>query len=152
MTAADLAAEAAHHWSGSIVRLIKNRENVVFEMRLPHGRAALRLHREGYQNTAAIESELWWCTALASSGVAVPAALPTHNGAVLARLSTGRAASAIAWVQGEALGHSGDASDENLISRLCSDAKHLLVVVDLRLWPHRLVRIVRQLDRRPPVG
>ena len=107
MTVADLAAEAAHHWSGSIVRLIKNRENAVFEMLLPHGRAALRLHRVGYQNTAAIESELWWCTALAASGVAVPAALPTHNGALLARLSTGRAASAIAWVQGEALGQSG---------------------------------------------
>ena len=33
---------------------------------LPRGRAALRLHRQGYQDAAAIRSELWWCAALAA--------------------------------------------------------------------------------------
>lgn len=102
-----LAKEAAQHWGGSPVRLIRNRENAVFEMILPHGRAALRLHRTGYQNSAAIRSELWWCAALAKAGVAVPAALPATHGALLITLSTGRHASAIAWVEGEALGESG---------------------------------------------
>lgn len=107
MTLAALAAEAAAHWGGQIVRLIRNRENAVFEMALPAGRAALRLHRQGYQDDAAIRSELWWCAALAAQGVAVPAALPAQNRAMLVRLSTGRNASAIAWVEGDALGEAG---------------------------------------------
>lgn len=102
-----LAAEAAAHWGGQVVRLIRNRENAVFEMALPTGRAALRLHRQGYQDDAAIRSELWWCAALAAQGVAVPAALATADGALLVRLSNGRNASAIAWVEGEPLGEAG---------------------------------------------
>lgn len=107
MTLEDLAAEAAAHWGGRTVRLLRNRENAVFEMALPAGRAALRLHRQGYQDDAAIRSELWWCAALAAEGVAVPAALPSHDGALLVKLSTGRNASAISWVEGEALGEAG---------------------------------------------
>ncbi len=58
MTLQDLAVEAAAHWQGRPTRLILNRENAVFEMAIPGGRAALRLHRMGYQNDAAIASEL----------------------------------------------------------------------------------------------
>ena len=89
-----LAQEAADHWGGSVLRLIRNRENAVFEIRLP-GRqpAALRLHRPGYQPDAAIRSELWWCATLAAKGVNVPAALPAKDGTLLVTLSTGRAAS-----------------------------------------------------------
>lgn len=103
-----LAQEAAAHWGGTPLRLIRNRENAVFEMRLPSGRrAALRLHRQGYQPEAAIRSELWWCAALAERGVAVPAALPDREGRLLVALSTGRAASAIDWLEGEPLGEAG---------------------------------------------
>lgn len=102
-----LALEAAAHWGGTLTRLLRNRENVVFEMALPQGRAALRLHRTGYQSPAAIRSELWWCDALARTGVPVPAALPTRDGAPFVTLSTGRIASAIAWIEGEALGEAG---------------------------------------------
>jgi Ser/Thr protein kinase RdoA (MazF antagonist) len=102
-----LAAEAAQHWGGTVLRLIRNRENAVFEIRLPQGRAALRLHRQGYQDDAAIRSELWWCAALAAKGVAVPAALPARDGSLLVRLSNGRNASVIDWVEGEALGEAG---------------------------------------------
>ncbi len=104
MTLQALAAEGAAHWGGQVVRLIRNRENAVFELALPEGRAALRLHRVGYQDDAAIRSELWWCAALAAQGIAVPAALPAIDGALLVRLSNGRNASAIAWVEGEPLG------------------------------------------------
>ena len=97
-----LADEAANHWNGRVVRLIRNRENAVFEMEFPKGRAALRLHREGYQDAAAIRSELWWCQALADAGVAVPRPLPP-----LVSLSNGRLASAIAWVDGQPLGEAG---------------------------------------------
>ena len=85
-----LAAEAATQWNGEIIRLISNRENAVFEIATPRGRAALRLHRQGYQDEGAIRSELWWCAALAYKGVAVPAALPSLEGALLVRLSTER--------------------------------------------------------------
>lgn len=103
-----LAAEAAAHWGGTVQRLLRHRENAVFEMALPGGaRAALRLHREGYQDAAAIRSELWWCAALAAAGVAVPGALPARSGDHLVTLSTGRSASAIAWVEGAALGEAG---------------------------------------------
>lgn len=103
MTAA-LAAEAAALWNGTLTRLLRDRENVVYEMALPTGRAALRLHRVGYQSAAAIGSELWWCDALAGAGLPVPAALPARNGEVLVTLSTGRHASAIRWLEGDALG------------------------------------------------
>lgn len=107
MTIETLAAEAATHWNGRVIRLIRNRENAVFEVALPCGRAAMRLHRQGYQDDAAIRSELWWCAALAAEGVAIPAALPSRDGALLMRLSNGRNASMIDWVEGEALGEAG---------------------------------------------
>jgi hypothetical protein len=76
------AAEAAAHWGGAhSLRLIRDRENAVFEAALPTGRAALRLHRVGYQSEAAIRSELWWCAALADAGVPVPRPLPAQDGA-----------------------------------------------------------------------
>jgi Ser/Thr protein kinase RdoA (MazF antagonist) len=101
--------EAAGHWQGAELRLIRNRENAVYEMRLPDGaRAALRLHRQGYQDAAAIRSELWWCAELAQAGVPVPAPLPARNGDLLVALSTGRMASAIGWVEGVPLGLSGE--------------------------------------------
>lgn len=106
-----LALEAARHWGGHSPRLIRNRENAVFEITLPTGPAALRLHRMGYQSDAAIWSELWWCAALAAQGVAVPAALPSQNGDLLVTLSNGRKASVIEWVKGEALGLAGEPFD-----------------------------------------
>lgn len=101
------AAEAAVHWQGRILRLIRNRENAVFEMETPQGRAALRLHRTGYQDAAAIRSELWWCDALAKAGVAVARPLPGVSGSSVLQLAGGRHASAIAWVDGAPLGEAG---------------------------------------------
>ena len=107
MTLEDLASEAVTHWNGSVTRLLRNRENAVFEVALPTGRAALRLHRMGYQDDAAIKSELWWCAALAAQGVAVPAALPSNSGDFLVKLASGRNASIIDWMEGEAFGEAG---------------------------------------------
>ncbi len=107
MSVEDQAAEAAALWGGQVLRLIRNRENAVFEIALPQGRAALRLHRMGYQDQAAIRSELWWCAALAARGVAVPSALISNAGKLLETLRDGRTASVIDWVEGEALGEAG---------------------------------------------
>ena len=108
MTFSAEATEAASLWGGTLQRLIRDRENAVYEMALPNGaRAALRLHRSGYQDEASIKSELWWCRALAQSGLPVPAPISTRSGEHLAHLSTGRLASVIEWVSGEPLGEAG---------------------------------------------
>lgn len=85
-------------------RLIKNRENIVFQAEAPDGgKAALRLHRPGYQSDDAIRSELWWSEALVAAGMVVPQAIRTDAGDVLA---TGgpRVASLLTWLEGEPLG------------------------------------------------
>lgn len=101
------AEAAASHWGGKIVRTLRDRENHVYEMALPIGRAALRLHRAQYQSAAAIRSELWWCAELAQAGLPVPAALAAEDGRLLLALEDGRLASAIQWIEGEALGEAG---------------------------------------------
>lgn len=101
------AEEAAAHWGGTDLAPIRDRENAVLSMRTPQGRAALRLHRTGYQQVAAIRSELWWCAALARAGVAVPMPLPAMSGETVVALSSGRHASALAWLEGEPLGLAG---------------------------------------------
>lgn len=102
------AGIAAGLWGGRIVRALRLRENEVYELALPAGRrAALRLHRRGYQSAAAIRSELWWCAALAAAGLPVPAALALADGEQLAVLPSGRFASVMDWVEGDPLGEAG---------------------------------------------
>jgi Ser/Thr protein kinase RdoA (MazF antagonist) len=102
MTIVDTAARA---WGGRGLRVLRDRENHVLELVLPSGdRAALRLHRAGYQSPEAIRSELWWCAELARAGLPVPAALPALDGQLLVGLPDGRHASVIAWMEGDALG------------------------------------------------
>ena len=102
MTPLEIAAQA---WGARVLRTLRDRENHVCECALPSGdRAALRLHRAGYQSPAAIRSELWWCAELAHAGLPVPAALPALDGQLLVSLPDGRQASVIAWMEGEALG------------------------------------------------
>ncbi|SEM62115.1 Ser/Thr protein kinase RdoA involved in Cpx stress response, MazF antagonist [Gemmobacter aquatilis] len=102
------AEEAARHWGGTDLRELRNRENAVYAMRLPDGRrAALRLHRMGYQGADAIRSELWLCAALAERGLPVPAPITTTSGETLPQLSTRRHASAIGWIAGEPFGEAG---------------------------------------------
>lgn len=102
------ADEAAALWGGRLERLILARENAVFEIVLPAGnRAALRLHRRGYQGADAIASELWWCAELAALGLPVPRPIPSLQGRALETLSTGRHASLVAWLDGVAMGTAG---------------------------------------------
>lgn len=102
------AEEAAGRWGGQITRALRLRENAVYELALPQGqRAALRLHRRGYQSAAAIRSELWWCAALAKAGLPVPAAVALPEGGHLAVLRAGRMASVVAWVDGAPMGEAG---------------------------------------------
>lgn len=102
------AQQAAAAWGATDApTLIRNRENAVFSITTPQGRAALRLHRTGYQSEAAIRSELWWCEALAQAGAPVPQARRTQDGALLHRLPGGRIASVIGWIDGDIMGEGG---------------------------------------------
>jgi Ser/Thr protein kinase RdoA (MazF antagonist) len=99
------AAEAARLWgSAGVSRLIKDRENAVHEIILPGGeRAALRLHRPGYQSPAAIRSELWWMGRLADAGIPVPCPVPSLDNELVVKVG-GRVASVVSWVEGEQIG------------------------------------------------
>ncbi len=103
----DVAETAALAFGARVTRLIKARENIVYEIARPDGRAALRLHRAGYQSPEAIRSELWWCDALGASGVAVPRPLRARSGAFLVETGPGEFASAVVWLDGAALGEAG---------------------------------------------
>lgn len=98
---------AMRHWGvDTCPTLIKNRENAVFEVRMADGaRAALRLHRPGYQSDNSIRSELWWAEALAQAGMQVPVPLRTGAGDVLAPVpEAGRMASLVTWCPGAPMG------------------------------------------------
>lgn len=94
--------EALTAFGGKSARLVTERENAVYAADLPAGKAAIRLHRPGYQSLAAIRSELDWMEALAAAGVAVPRPL-----AAPVSLSTGRIATAVAWIDAPPLGEGG---------------------------------------------
>jgi Ser/Thr protein kinase RdoA (MazF antagonist) len=137
------ASAAAAHWGGTITRLICNRENAVYEMALPQGRAALRLHRAGYQHPDAIRSELWWTAALAAAGVAVPAPLASLSGDLLVTLANGHRASAITWVPGDPLGQAGVALPDppettiarhHALGRLIADVHRITDTLTLPAW------------------
>lgn len=103
-------AKAALAW-GDLAEppvLANIRENVVAQVRFGDGRrAALRLHRPGYQTQAAIEGELDWTARLAARGFAVPAPMATRDGGYLGQ-AAGRLASVVGWLAGHPLGRAGE--------------------------------------------
>ena len=99
------------HWGleGAPCQLVAHRENRVFAVTLPQGRAALRLHRPGYHSPAALQSELDFMAHLAASGLRVPAPLPTRGGAYL--VASGEPpvmADLLEWLEGAPLGRAGE--------------------------------------------
>ena len=106
MTTEALAIEAAEAWGGTEhpPRLLSHRENAVFEVTLPSGRAALRLHRPGYRTDSHIRSELAWTNELAVRGFPVPAPVAMPNGDNLLVLDNGLRASVVVWIEGTPIG------------------------------------------------
>ena len=85
-----LAEDALARWDGgwSIRRLIKYRENAVFEIAGTDGaRAVLRVHRHGYHDDAALRSELLWMDALSQAGVAGPVLVRSRDGEPFVKVS-----------------------------------------------------------------
>lgn len=125
-----LAHEAQKSWGGTNAPvLLKLRENAVFQVTLPDvGKAALRLHRRGYQSADSVWSELWWTSALADQGLAVPRPLVAYDGEWVVHLGDGRIASMVSWVEGTPLGEAGTPLPEDKASqmRLYASLGHLL--------------------------
>ncbi len=145
------ARAALDHWGGrGVPRLISHRENAVFAVSLGDGRkAALRLHRPGYNSVPEIMAELWWTNALADRGFPVPRPIPAQNGRLLVELSPQRVATMLDWAAGVPIGAAGQpfANDApppvvlyhrlgRLLARLHgeSDALDLPVPFQRRVW------------------
>lgn len=104
-----LALEAQEHWRATgAPRLLSHRENAVYEITLPGGaRAALRLHRKGYNRSDEIAAELTWTSALSKAGFPAPGAVRTSDGAQIVVLQDGTQATVVDWVAGAPIGAGG---------------------------------------------
>ena len=105
------ARAALAYWDndGSAPALISHRENAVYEVRLADGRrAALRLHRPGYNSAPEIASELWWMQALAARGFPVPTPVAARSGDLTVPLAGDRLATMLDWATGAPLGSGGE--------------------------------------------
>lgn len=99
-------------------RPVALRENAVFDAELQDGRRlALRLHRPGYQDAAAIRAELDWTAALARRGFPVPMPVATVTGGWLAETGD-RLASAVTWIDGRPLGEAGTPLGTDGVARM----------------------------------
>ncbi len=140
MTDANLQA-ALTAFSAHRPRFITESENAVYEVLTETGRAALRLHRPGYQSLANIRSELWWVQALANAGVSVPKPIPASTGALIVTLPDGRLASMVEWVRGAPFGEYGKPlagtgkDQEALFHRIGRAIAHLHNVTDTLTLP-----------------
>lgn len=106
-------------WGGALAppRLVQISENIVFEARLARGeRVALRLHRPGYQDEAAILAELEFMRALAAAGMTVPEPVAMDDGGLIGR-GEGRLASCVRWIDGVPVGPAVGASAADPMAR-----------------------------------
>ncbi|GFE64978.1 phosphotransferase enzyme family protein [Litoreibacter roseus] len=87
-------------------RLIRDRENAVYEVQFADGtHAALRLHRTGYQSAEGIRSELRWTERLADTGFPCPRPLRTKAGDLIADGMP--CASVVTWIDAAPIGENG---------------------------------------------
>lgn len=106
-----LGAAVLDQWgmAGAEMRLLKYRENAVFEVQQNGLRRALRMHRVGYHSDAELRSELQWMMALAEFGIHVPQLVPTVDGELfIAREGDGLPGAVqidlFEWIDGRQLG------------------------------------------------
>lgn len=118
MTVQALADRSVAAWGGSSAppRLMSHRENAVFEIWLPSGRAALRLHRPDYRTDAHILSELEWTAGLVRAGFPAPPPVPQVNGDWILSLGGGQRATVIGWMDGAPIGEGTDVLAANAVS------------------------------------
>jgi Ser/Thr protein kinase RdoA (MazF antagonist) len=121
-------AHTALKWWDLDVKSLKahsQRENTVFRVVATDGEAyALRIHRHGYHDLAALESEHRWTLDLAAAGLAVPEAITTRDGRAYATVSVPdsdqtRHVGLVRWIGGstlaESLGARPDAAEVSAV-------------------------------------
>ncbi len=104
-------------------QLFMHRENSVFKVETTRGAAALRVHRFGYHDSAAIKSEMQWMAHLAQNGLQVPEPLANRGNALLAEVTVeGKThyVDLLSWLGGSSLGNSTEhlAYGENELRRI----------------------------------
>lgn len=113
---AALMAAARRLWhglDGARAMLVNHSENHTFRIDCPSGaRFALRVHRPGHLDEAAIRVELAWLAAIArETPVPVVPPVPGRNGEALQRLPDGRFAVLFDWIEGREPKPDDDLSD-----------------------------------------
>ena len=139
-------------------RLIKRRENAVFEVRAADGApAVLRIHRQGYHGDDGLHSELLWMAHLHSAGIAVPRPIPDLDGRVLVSFRAEdspefRRIDMLSWMSGRPLGETGVPLDmtpdelESVFHRLGAAAARMHAVSDAWQPPAEFTRRAWDLD------
>lgn len=115
-----LAEKALLNWriEGDL-RLIKYRENAVYEISTPTGeKYAMRLHRPGYHSDRSLYSEFLWLDALKDYGIGVPTVILDKNGNFFTRCSLPDFSlecqvDVLAWIDGEQIGSCQDGLEGN---------------------------------------
>ncbi|MBI2504011.1 MAG: phosphotransferase [Candidatus Latescibacteria bacterium] len=103
-----LKALEAYGLAGARLRPLKHWNNTTFAVRAGKRRLVLRLNRPGFQDEAAIHSELQWLQALADAGLRVPEPVSASDGRMVVKASaTGvpeaRDCALFAWLPGRFL-------------------------------------------------
>jgi Ser/Thr protein kinase RdoA (MazF antagonist) len=109
-----LAREAVLHWDLNVAELVLHSlsENAVFRVVTVAGNVfALRVHRPGYHDLAALESEQVWLRSLSDAGLSVPQGELTSDGSAYVELPLGPAGETrhvglVPWLNGVTLGMS----------------------------------------------
>jgi Ser/Thr protein kinase RdoA (MazF antagonist) len=107
----DLAASAIAQYpalAGARARFVRHGENTTYCVEGVDGvRYALRVHRPGYQTSAAIHSELAWMDSLRDAGIRTPVAVPGADGDLLQHASgpdgVRRSVAVFEWIDGTPL-------------------------------------------------
>lgn len=98
------------------VTLINHSENMTYRIDRSNGeKRILRVHRDGYQSTENIKSEIAWMKALQEDvGILTPQALPGIDGKLIQRVSApgngARNCVLIDWIEGEMPQETGELS------------------------------------------
>ncbi len=121
-----LATEALGAWplEAQHLELHSHRENVVFKVVAADGETyALRIHRKGYHDLQALESEQLWTQALSAAGVSVPQAVANRAGSLYAAVPVpgsqdSRYVGLVRWIAGRTLEEDleGDTSPSEIAS------------------------------------
>jgi Ser/Thr protein kinase RdoA (MazF antagonist) len=115
-----VAKAALTHWNMSAnaeIRLLKHRENAVFEIIDGERHMVLRVHRANYHTDQELLSELQWIQAINSEALRTPQVIPTTRGElfICARaegVPEERQVDAFEWVDGAALGSVEDGLED----------------------------------------